>query len=182
MSAELELYEQELEQPFRSTLEHSAIISNINREIGLFLKGKNLGRVFESSAEFRFMNKPEGDKRALARQPNISFVSNARLPKRLRSYPNVVPDLAVEVESPSDFAYQIDAKIQEYQKAGVRIVWLVRPYSRRVDVYHPASGLIPIPVGIDGELSGEEVLPNFILSVKEIFDFPADSNPEPDKF
>jgi Uma2 family endonuclease len=181
MSVELELYEEELDQAEISTLEHSLIASTINREIGLFLKGKNLGRVFESSAEYRFLEKQAGDKRKPARQPDVSFVSTERLPKRLRSYPNVVPDLAVEIESPSDLPYQVDAKIEEYQKAGVRLVWLVRPFSRRIDVYRLSKGLLPEPVGIDGELSGEDVLPGFKIALADIFDFPADPNPEPDR-
>lgn len=181
MSAELELYEEELEQADMSTLEHSAIASTINREIGLFIKGKNMGRVFDSSAEYRFLEKQEGDKRKPARQPDVSFVCNERLPKRLRSYPHIVPDLVVEVESPSDLPYQVEAKIEEYQKAGVRLLWQVRPYSRRIDVYRFSKGLIPEPIGIEGELSGENVLPGFTLAVAEVFDFPADSDPEPDK-
>jgi Uma2 family endonuclease len=181
MTSELELYEQELEQPEMSTLEHSVIASTINREIGLFLKGKNLGRVFDGSAEYRFVEKQAGSPRKPARQPDLSFVSNERLPLRLRSYPHLIPDLVVEVASPSDLAYQIEAKIEEYQKAGVKLVWQVRPYSRQIDVYRLSKGLIPEPIGIEGELSGEDVLPGFRLPVVEIFDFPADPNPEPDK-
>ncbi len=181
MASELELYEEELEQADMSTLEHSIIGSNINREIGMFLKGKNLGRVFESSAEFRFLERQADDKRKPARQPDVSFVRSERLPQRLRSYPNIVPDLVVEVESPTDLPYQVEAKIEEYQKAGVKLLWQVRPFSRRVDVYRLATGLMPELIGIDGELSGEDILPGFKLAVTEIFDFPADPNPEPDK-
>ncbi len=101
--------------------------------------------------------------------------------ERLRSYPTLVPDLVVEVESPFDLAYQIEAKIQAYQQVGVRLIWQVRTYSRRVVVYRLAKGLTPEPIDIDGELSGEDVLPGVKLALTEIFDFPADPNPEPER-
>ncbi len=181
MSSELELYEQELKQFGIATLEHSTIAATIITELKIFLKAKNLGRVFDSSAEYRFLENSGGNQRKATRQPDVSFVSNAHLPARLRSYPSIVPDLAVEIESPTDMAYLIESKIEQYQKAGVKMVWQVRPFSRRVDVYRLERGLLPEPVGSDGELSGEEVVPGFRLTVSEIFDFPPDPNPEPDK-
>lgn len=145
------------------------------------MKDKKLGRVFEGSAEYRFLDKLESEERKPARQPDVSFVRQERLPKKLRSYPNVVPDLGVEVESPSDLPYQVEAKIEVYLKAGVGLVWLARPYSRRIDVYRLSKGLIPEPLGIEAKLLGEDILPGFRLAVRDIFDFPADSDPEPDK-
>ena len=187
MSIELELYKDELDLDEReqdehhmSTLEHSAIASTINREIGIFLKGKNVGRVFDSSAEYRFLLKLEGTRRKPARQPDVSFVRQERLPQRLRSYPDIAPDLVVEIESPNDPPYQTLAKIKDYQQAGVKLVWLVRPYSRVVEIFRLINGLVPQSVGTEAELSGEEVLPGFKLAVSEIFDFPTDPDPDPD--
>ena len=183
MSAELELYEEALEQAnsHMSTLEHSTIAITISSEIRSFIKGKNLGRVFDSSAEYRFLEKADDQARRPSRQPDVSFVRQERLPQRLRSYPDIAPDLAVEIVSPYDIAYQIQAKIKEYQQAGVRLVWLVLPYLQQIEIYRFTTGLIPQTVGVGDELSGEDVLPGFVLPVSEIFDFPADPNPEPDK-
>jgi Uma2 family endonuclease len=177
-----ELDEEELEDDEMGTFEHSIICTNIITELNIFLKGKKLGRVADSSAEYRFLDKPNTTKkgRKPSRQPDVSFVRQEKLPERFRSYPEIAPDLAVEVVSPSDKYYEIEAKIVEYQKAGVKLVWMVHPYSRQVDLYRLENALRPqIYMGGD-ELDGEDVIPGFKLAVSAIFDYPYDPNPEPE--
>jgi Uma2 family endonuclease len=143
------------------------------------LKANNFGRVFDSSAEYRFLEQFEGGNRRAGRQPDISFVGNERLPARFRSYPDIVPDMVIEVESPTDKPYHLEAKIEQYRKAGVKLIWLVHPYTRTVDVY--SSGNQFKRYNFEEELDGDKVLPGFKLKVNDIFDFPADPNPDPDK-
>ena len=110
-----------------------------------------------------------------SRQPDVSFVKQERLPERFRSYPELAPDLAVEVVSPTDKYYEtasrIEAKIVEYQKAGVKLVWMVHPYSRQVrqvDVYRLEGALRPqICMGGD-ELEGENVIVDILLYQRDI--------------
>jgi Uma2 family endonuclease len=165
-----------------ATFEHGIICSNLIGELQLFLKGKNLGRVVDSSPEYRYLQQAKNPtpRRKSYRQPDISFVKMERLPKRFRSYPDIAPDLAVEVASPGDKDYDIEAKIIEYQQAGVSLVWIIHPLSRRVDVYRLAQGLRPQICMGDDALSGEDVIPGFSLPVSAIFDYPLDVNPEPD--
>jgi Uma2 family endonuclease len=165
-----------------ATFEHGVIVTNLIVHLAPFVKANNLGRVVDSSPEYRYLEKLKKDNRRRRnyRQPDVSFVKQERLPKRFRSYPDIAPDLAVEVASPGDKDYEIEGKIAEYQQAGVSLVWIIHPFSRRVDVYRPGSGLRPqIYMGED-ELNGEEVIPGFKLPVSAIFDYPADANPEPD--
>jgi Uma2 family endonuclease len=171
--------EEELEDEYMPTFEHGVIEANIGAELRSFLKGKNLGRVTSSSAEFRFVENSE-DFRKPGRQPDISFVRQEKLPRRFRSYPDVVPDLAVEIVSPSDKPYETEARIQEYQQAGVELVWIVNPFSRTIDVYRLKTG-VKLQRYVEGEeLNGEELLPGFKLAVSDVFDYPADPDPVPD--
>jgi Uma2 family endonuclease len=179
---DLELESEEFEDEKMGTFEHSVICINIITELSFFLKGKNFGRVADSSAEYRFLDKPEPTRkgRKSARQPDISFVKQENLPKRFRSYPEIAPDLAIEVTSPGDKDYEIEAKIAEYQKAGVSLIWIIHPISRRVDVYRLENRLRPQIYMGDDELNGEGIIPGFKLMVSAIFDYPYDPDPEPE--
>jgi Uma2 family endonuclease len=167
-----------------ATLEHSTICHKLAFKLGLFIEGKDLGRVFESSAEYRFLTEfvdqePSKRNRRTAKMPDVSFVKKENLPTRLRSYPNIVPDLVVEVESPGDDPYQTEAKVRLYLEAGVSLVWLVRPYSRTVEVHRKNEK--PRLLTEDEELEGDPVLSGLRIKLSDVFDFPADPNPEPDR-
>lgn len=181
MATELqwELDTDALEEEEIPTFEHGVICSNVIGELRAYLKGKSLGRVVDSSPEYRFLQSSAKNRQPY-RQPYVSFIKQERLPSRFRSYPTIALDLAVEVASPSDKDYDIEAKIIEYQTAKVILVWIIHPVNRRVDVYRLATELRPqIYTGTD-ELDGENIIPGFKLSVTTIFDYPPDINPEPE--
>ena len=180
----LDVYEPEVlaeeldEEDYMPTFEHSVIEANISTELRNFVKDKNLGRVTGSSAEYRFMEQLADKK--VGRQPDIAFVRRERLPVRFRSYPDIAPDLVVEIVSPSDKLYETEAKIQAYQQAGVSLIWLVNPFSRTVDVFRLNEGVKSQRFVEGEELDGAEVLPGFKLAIGTIFDYPADPDPVPD--
>ncbi|NWJ95694.1 MAG: Uma2 family endonuclease [Chloroflexi bacterium] len=172
---EWELLESEEEN--MPTVEHGVICTNIITALNLFLKGKGLGRVLDSSVEYRFLEPPKGKTKKRPRFPDVTFIRQERLPQNMRSYPEVAPDLAVEVASPTDRDYDIEARVKEYQKVGVKQVWVIHPYSRTIDLYRLENGLLCQRIGINGELLGEDQIPGFKLKVGEIFDYP----PPPDE-
>ena len=106
------------------------------------------------------------------RRPDAAFVSCERWPLG-RAIPvaenawDVVPDLAIEVVSPSDDAEELMEKIEEYFRAGVRLVWVVYPIRRLVYVYESTLNVH----GLDAtaELDGGAVLPGFRLPLRELF-------------
>src|SRR5262249_34609571 len=73
------------------------------------------------------------------RRPDLAFASCQRWPPN-KPVPqtnawDVVPDLAVEVVSPTDQMIDVLVKVREYFQAGVQVVWLVFPTERMVYVY-----------------------------------------------
>ncbi len=79
----------------------------------------------------------------LRRRPDVAFVSAQKWPLD-RPLPEtgdweVVPDLAVEVNSPNDLFKDVVAKVMEYFRLGVRQVWLVVPSEKQVYVYDSPS-------------------------------------------
>jgi Uma2 family endonuclease len=80
------------------------------------------------------------------------------------------PDLAIEVLSPGNTPKEMAIKLDEYAKAGVRLVWYVDPDRKEVDVYPKGRAKGKKTVGVDGVLDGGDVLPGFTLSVAKIFE------------
>jgi Uma2 family endonuclease len=101
------------------------------------------------------------------RQPDVGFVSKARLPALGDEF-GLAPDLAVEVVSPNEDVFK---KATEYLRAGTRVVWAVYPDERTVYVFRldEDGSLRSLPFGIDDTLEGGEVLPGFALPVRDIF-------------
>ncbi len=98
--------------------------------------------------------------------PDISYSTVRRTMITQGSVPTM-PDLAVEVQSPSDSIKAMREKAAYYLAHGAKLVWLIYPRKQLVEVYY-ANGEIDIFHA--GEmLSGEDVLPGFTLPVAEIF-------------
>jgi Uma2 family endonuclease len=112
------------------------------------------------------------------RFPDVSFVRKSRLPDGLTSdgYIYIPPDLAVEVISPNDLAYDVEGKILEYLDEGVALVWEINPEARTVRIYRPDGSIIRLRE--DGELSGEDVLPGFRCRLATIFPEKTTTKPE----
>jgi Uma2 family endonuclease len=115
-------------------------------------------------------------------RPDIAFVSADRWPidrpASLRENAwDVIPDLAVEVVSPTDIADDLLGKVKEYFQAGVRLVWVVYPIQRCIHVYD-AWNRIRVVTGAD-ELDGGEVLPGFRRSLDRLFGPVAPDNGKP---
>ena len=107
---------------------------------------------------------------ATVREPDVAFTSAERLPLdlRIQGYSEVVPDLVVEIVSPSDSRRAVAEKVQMWLDYGVRLVWAAWPDSRTIDV-HPAGG--PVITLTEGDpLDGGAVLPGFAMPVREVFE------------
>ena len=106
----------------------------------------------------------------LVRIPDGSFVSWDQLPeRRVPRVPiaDLAPDLAVEVISPSNTAREMERKLQDYLAAGVRLVWYVYPEPQEVHVYTAERHDV---LTLDQELSGGDVLPGFVLPLRQLFE------------
>jgi Uma2 family endonuclease len=109
------------------------------------------------------------DRPKLVREPDVSFVRLGRFPKEQppRGHARLAPDLAVEVVSPNDLYYEVDAKVAEYRGAGVRLIWVISPATRSVLVRRLDGSVSEVRE--DGELSGEDVVPGFRCRVADLF-------------
>lgn len=130
------------------------------------VRANKLGRA--SSEMLYLLDRDTG----LKRRPDVSFVSYARW-ERTRAVPNteawdVVPDLAVEVISPTNSTEGMLAKVSENFRAGCDHVWIIYPIEKQVNVYRSPTHTQLLT--IHDELDGENAVPGFRISVAALFD------------
>ena len=104
--------------------------------------------------------------------PDVAFISKARAPQPFpKNLVPIMPDLAVEIMSPTDSLHDARRKAQEYLAKGTSLVWIVKPADKSVEICRASegAGLNIEFVGRDGSLSGEDVLPGFELELKLLF-------------
>ena len=104
--------------------------------------------------------------------PDVAFIRMERLddPDSPR-FVGLMPDLAVEVKSPNDTFAATRRKAELYLQRGTRLVWLVYPARRNVEVCRldDAGEMRVETVYVGGALSGEDVLPGFRLELSRVF-------------
>ncbi len=137
--------------------------------IGAFLKEHNLGSLSGAQGGYRFA--PD-----LMRMPDVSFVrwdsleDTDEIEAPGGAFPAVAPDLVVEVLSPGNRKAEMDIKLGEYAKVGVKLVWYVDPERKEVAVYPKARARGMVTVGVGGTLDGGAVLPGLTLPVATLFE------------
>jgi Uma2 family endonuclease len=144
---------------YRESLLATFLITHIQN----FVRPLNLGLVTGESGMMRLFA-------GLVRIPDVAYVSWARIPGGrvpVAPIPQLAPDLAVEVLSPSNTIREMERKRREYFQSGVRLVWIVDPDARTVATYtDPENPTILTEAEI---LQGGAVLPSFAMPVRDLF-------------
>jgi Uma2 family endonuclease len=147
---------------YRESLLASILITLISN----YVKVKNLGLVAGEGGMIQIL----ADQ---VRIPDVSFISWQNLPDRTypdEPIPAIVPDLAVEILSPSNSVVEMRRKLDESRESGVKLVWYVDPITESVRVWNLAAGQTePTILGRDATLDGGDVLPGFSISLAELF-------------
>jgi len=119
--------------------------------------------VFDSSGGFVLPN-------GAIRSPDASWIEwprwNGLTAAQRRGFPPICPDFVVELRSESDKKAELRIKMQEYLEQGARLGWLIDPLTTTVEIYRPgrAVEVLERPT----EVSSEDVLPGFVLDLREI--------------
>jgi Uma2 family endonuclease len=121
---------------------------------------RKLGHIIGSSAGFQL---PNGDVFAA----RISFFSRERLKRVPRTYPELVPDLVVEIKSAFDRLAPLQEKIQRFLDLGARIGLLIDPDAQTVIVHRPIREVTVL--GDKDKLTVPELLPEWELAVSELW-------------
>jgi len=140
------------------------VAMSVGTELGTWVKTNDLGEVFAAGTGFILRRDPD-----TVRAPDASFVARDRLtPEELPvGYLDLAPDLAVEVVSPGDSAREVREKVDDWLRAGTRLVWVIDPATRSARVYRSLEEFEELVEG--DHLEGGELIPGFSCEVRELF-------------
>ncbi len=162
-----EIVEGELIRMPGSGYEAAKICARLVIALGMFILPRNLGDVTGADGTYD-LTRP-GDPADTALVPDVAFVAAGRVVGRVTGYPQIVPDLAAEVVSPSQYRPEMARKAALYIERGVRLVWIIWPSRQEVDVWRPSSPAAPVAtLGIADSLDGFDVLPGFTLPIRDL--------------
>ncbi|MBV9279540.1 MAG: Uma2 family endonuclease [Chloroflexi bacterium] len=144
---------------------HGDIVMALLAAVYGYVHQRRLGKVFP--AETGFWVSPE-DEPDTVLAPDLAFVRAGREEDvDVEGFPRLAPDLVAEVAWPSQGRGTMEAKARRWLDAGVRLVWIVLPQERAVEVWRgegPAR-----TVTAEENLSGEDRLPGFVYPVARHF-------------
>ena len=123
---------------------------------------------FDSSTVFVLPNNSR-------KSPDASWIKldrwNQLTSEQQDGFPPIAPDFVIELVSPSDLKARryrdLQNKMQEYLDNGVKLGWLIEPKAKKVEIYHQDK--LPEVLSNPQSISGEDILPGFILDLSTIF-------------
>jgi len=128
-------------------------------------ENEDLGEAFDSSTGFILPN-------GATRSPDASWVSRERwqalTPEQKGTFAHICPDFVVELRSSSDTLKSGQDKMREYIDNGAILGWLIDPQQRRVEIYRAGKDVEVLEN--PAELSGEAVLPGFVVNLRRVWD------------
>lgn len=136
------------------------------QRIGNYADAHNSGWAFAMDLGYRIF---EG---STVRHADASFISLKRMPSEGfedSGYCEVAPEVVVEAVSPNDLAYDVDAKVREWLKAGAVVVWTVYPESRTVNENRRRASR---DYQSGETITAPDVMPGFELAVDDLFRLP----------
>jgi len=138
--------------------------ADLTTDVNLWNRQTELGIVFDSSTVFKLPN-------GANRSPDVAWITNERWNalsvEQQKKFPPIAPDFVIELRSETDTLKDLQEKMREYMGNGVRLGWLIDPQIRQVSIYRPdqPAETLQSPT----TLSGEAVLPRFVLDLSRIF-------------
>ena len=137
----------------------------IGLQLGVWTEEDGDGVAFDSSMGFKLPN-------GATRSPDASWVRRSRIAelsqKQKKEYFPLCPDFVLELRSATDRINRLKEKMEEYIANGAQLGWLIDPQERRVHIYRPNAEveILESPTSV----SGDPVLPGFVLKLSKIFD------------
>lgn len=136
----------------------------LNQQLFNWTDTDGTGIAFDSSGGFKL---PLGADRS----PDASWVKlerwNALTPEQKTKFAPLCPDFVVELLSPSDSLKDTQEKMKEYRDNGARLGWLINRRTQQVEIYRQGQDVEVVENPVN--LSGEDVLPGFVLYLASIW-------------
>ncbi|GAB5490629.1 MAG: hypothetical protein Phog2KO_08440 [Phototrophicaceae bacterium] len=166
-----ELIEGDIRNVTPAKKKHSKLSKRIYDRILFYLVENEIGEVFFEST---FIIEDKADWVSGSRIPDVSYYEMSRYEAHEKENPDeeskpfiLVPDLVVEIISPTDKYTDINSKVDTYLADGVKLIWIIDPQRQTIAVYDGNDSANTLRV--DDTLTGGTTLPNFEVALKEVF-------------
>ena len=138
--------------------------ASLTAQLGMWNRDEALGVAFDSSTGFTLPN-------AAVCSPDASWLKRDRwdalTQEQKERFSPVCPDFVVELRSDTDCLKRLQEKMREYRDNGARLGWLIDLETRQVEIYRPNQEVEVLESPVT--LSGENVLPEFVLNLEPIW-------------
>jgi len=137
---------------------------NLNGQLWIWTKQDGTGVGFGSSGGFTLPN-------GAVRSPDAAWIKRTKweiIPaEKRKKFAPICPEFVVELRSENDSLSTLKEKMQEYIDNGTQLAWLIDRKQRKVFIYRPNCGVAELDN--PQTLTGEDILPGFVLDLSEIW-------------
>ena len=141
---------------------HGVAVSLITIAVGVYAVNNDYGEIRSGEPGYFLERDPD-----TVRAPDVAWIAPGRIPAGTLGYPELAPDLAVEVKSPRNSYPELAAKAAMWLSYGSREVWVADPERTTITVYRLYQE--PVTLGEDDTLEGGDLLPGFVVPVWRLF-------------
>ena len=141
---------------------HRIAVGRIALALGNYAEANDYGDTGAGEPGYRLERDPD-----TVRAPDVVWIAPGRIPLGTQGYPELAPDLAVEVKSPGNSYAELAAKAGMWLSYGSREVWVADPERVTITVYRPYQE--PLILVEDDTLAGGDLLPGFSTPVWRLF-------------
>lgn len=138
--------------------------ANLSAQLYTWNRDESLGIAFGSCTGFTLPN-------SAVRAPNASWLKRDRwdalTQEQKEIFAPVCPDFIVELYSDVDCLKRLQDKMHEYLDNGTKLSWLIDLETHKVEIYRQGQEVEVLENPVS--LSGEDVLPGFILNLESIW-------------
>ena len=140
----------------------AVVVAMIATVLGKFVLPQNYGELAAGDPGYLLEIEPD-----TVRAPDVAWIAPGRIPEGTTGYPNLAPDLIVEVKSHLDVFPALRRKAEMWLSFGTRQVWVADPDTTTITVYRPDAE--PGELGEDDTIDGGDLLPDFTAPVWSLF-------------
>ncbi len=141
---------------------HGDVVSHTHYILVHYVVLNDYGEIRVGEPGYRLERDPD-----TVRAPDVAWIAPGRIPPGTQGYPELAPDLVVEVKSPSNSNPEMAAKAAMWLSYGSQEVWVADPETTTVTRHRPNAA--PVTLGEDDTLDGGELLPGFSVPVWRLF-------------
>ena len=143
---------------------HGEVVSFVHGRLFVYHLANGYGELRTGEPGYRLERNPD-----TVRAPDIAWIAPGRIPSGTTGYPDLTPDLCIEVASPSNARADrlLSDKAHMWLSHGARQVWVLNPEDTTLTRYQP--GMPPTILSQDDILDGGNLLPGFSIPVWQLF-------------